>query len=201
MVGVNIIPEYYPWPWRQHMLGHALSSTWEEVLHRANTPSASLAGLAIWLLWYHFRGLGALLVPSTTVLVCDALIWERRFLFLIQLHLCLASFDFSLHPFHPTSPIPPPSQQSLRRSDYSASGSAGVFEPSGSLVRLWSVHSRGRDWWDQVTEREVETKRKTGSETKVRKRWTMKTNTALKAADLFDWLYLMAEICNKMDDV
>lgn len=108
MVGVNIIPEYYPWPWRQHMLGHALSSTWEEVLHRANTPSASLASLAIWLLWYHFRGLGALLVPSTTVLVCDALIWERRFLFLIQLHLCLASFDFSLHPFHPTSPIPPP---------------------------------------------------------------------------------------------
>lgn len=31
-------------------------------------------------------------------------------------------------------------------------GSANVFEPSGSLVRLWSVHSRGRDGRDQVTE-------------------------------------------------
>lgn len=76
----------------------------------------------------------------------------------------------------------------VRQSDYSGSGSAGVFEPSGSLVWLWSVHSRGRDWWDQVTERDGDKEEDSESETEVGKPWTIKTNS-LKGC-WFIWLVL-----------
>lgn len=103
-------------------------------------------------------------------------------LFLFQLRLCLASCE---SPLHHTSPIPPPSQQS-------GSLNTAVQEgPSGSLIRLWSVHSRGRGWWDQMAEWATATKRKA---LRVRQQWESpeRSDAAFKVADLFGWLYLTA---------
>lgn len=120
-------------------------------------------------------------------------------LILTQLHLCLASFDFPLHPLHHTSPIPPPPCSSqavwLQRFRIGRRVWAQRFPCLAVICALQRQRLMGSG------NRETETKRKT---LRVRQRWESperSRQTALKVADLFDWFYLKAGICNKMDDV
>lgn len=208
MVGVNIIPAESLTPTaayagsraEQHLEGSVSQNQYTKRI--SGQPCILVAMIP-------FQGFGGFVsTQHHGARVCCRSIWECRsaqrlftfFFFALSSTSALLLLIPLFIPFTPPPLFLPPPQQS--GSLMTAVQDRPACLPSGSLVRVWSVDSRGRDRWDQVN-RERERWRQRGRlwEWDRRENPERSRQTALTAADLFDWLYLMAEICNKMDVV